>query len=92
MTVIQNLALGVLEEKEKKPKIITSIDGNENEELSDEETPELRLPNNTRDYLNKKEDVGNQTAVMNLMGALFNDSDEDEEENDTEESDGEVEE
>jgi uncharacterized alpha/beta hydrolase family protein len=82
-----------LEEKEKKPKIITSVDGNENEELSDEETAELRLPNNTRDYLNKQEDVGNQTAVMNLMGALFNDSDEDEEENDTDssESDGEVE-
>ncbi len=90
--IYQNLALGVFEEKEQKPKIISSLDTNENEEdLSDEETSSLQLPNNTRNFLNKKEDIENQAAVMNLMGALFHESDEEEEESETSSETDEVE-
>ncbi|KAL0480752.1 hypothetical protein AKO1_006914 [Acrasis kona] len=78
-----NIAMGVIEKKEK-PVLISSL---ENDSAPPEPTADstefnLRMPNTTEDILSHKAAQDNERAVSNIMNALFDPDDNDEESSD----------
>ncbi|KAL0487775.1 protein transport protein SEC13 [Acrasis kona] len=85
-----NIAMGVIEKKQN-PVLITSLDdeGAPSEPTTNSEEFNLRMPNSTEDILSQKAEQDNERAVSNIMNALFdpNDHDEDSDEDDDSEED-----
>jgi hypothetical protein len=75
-----NLAMGILEERERKrPNFVTMLGEQSSDNFDDDTELDIELPNFTKQNIQRKNEEDNENAMLNIMGALFDVDDSDEE-------------